>query len=214
VHKRRSNPQGPNGLENGGNACAVICGTGSGFDTVVMSYKKNRWSATLPSGHSREYVLHSSGAGIACANASGILDLRLKAQGPELPDDIVAHPIMLCAPNRMWPLSNGKHMLHCALCRKRTLWSICWKSGGWTTCAFHKHDASCDKQEGNNQPLNRATFHREVLTRRYTTLPPAMVVSTFTLRMASSLRSKLLSLRTTMSVSLPGATEVVGNRRC
>jgi hypothetical protein len=79
VHKRRSSPQGPNGLENGGDAGAVIGGTRSGFDAVVMSYEKDRWSATLPAGQSRETVLHSSGAGIACTNASGILDLRFEA---------------------------------------------------------------------------------------------------------------------------------------
>jgi hypothetical protein len=48
-----------------------------------MSHKKGRWSATLAAGHSRENVLHSSGVGIACANASGILDLRIKAKVAE-----------------------------------------------------------------------------------------------------------------------------------
>src|SRR6266481_3087375 len=113
---------------------------------------------------------------------------------------------MLCTPNRMRPLGNGKHILHCSLCRKRTLWRIYWKSGWWTTHALRKHDASCDKQKRYDQPLNRATFHREVLTRRYTTLSPTIVVSTFALRMASGLRSKMLSLRTTMLASLPGVT--------
>src|SRR5205823_14826353 len=95
VHKRRSGTQCPNGLENGGDAGAIICGTRSGFDAVVMSHKKDRWSAALPAGHSRENVLHSSGVGIACANASGMLNLRLEAQDAELRDQVVAHPIML-----------------------------------------------------------------------------------------------------------------------
>jgi hypothetical protein len=51
-----------------------------------MSHKHDRWSPTLPAGHSRENVLHPSGAGIARPNASGILDLRLEAQTPELRD--------------------------------------------------------------------------------------------------------------------------------
>jgi hypothetical protein len=86
VQKRASGPQRPNGLENGGDACAIISGTRSGFDAVVMSHKDDRWSPTLPAGHSRENVLHSSGAGIARPNASGILDLRLEAQTPKLRD--------------------------------------------------------------------------------------------------------------------------------
>jgi hypothetical protein len=160
VHKRGSHPQGPNGLKNGGDARAVICGTRSGFDAVVMSRKKDRWTATLSAGHSRNNVLHSSGVGRACANASGILDLRLEAQVGELRDQVVAHPIMLRTPNGMRPLRDGKHMLHCALCRKRSLWSSCWKSSGRTTRTLRKQDASCDKEKRNDQPLNRATFHR------------------------------------------------------
>src|SRR5215471_16077708 len=70
VRKRASGAQGPNGLENGSDACAVVSGTRSGFDAVVMSDKKDRWSATLPAGHSRQNVLDSSGVGIAplCRN--------------------------------------------------------------------------------------------------------------------------------------------------
>src|SRR5262249_17056304 len=79
VRKRASGAQGPNGLENGSDACAVVSGTRSGFDAVVMSDKKDRWSATLPAGHSRQNVLDSSGVGIACADTSSILDLRLEA---------------------------------------------------------------------------------------------------------------------------------------
>jgi hypothetical protein len=86
VQKRSSGTERPNGLENGGNTSAVICGTRSRFDTVVMSHKKDCWSATLAAGHSRENVLHSSRVGVACANASGVLDLRLKAQVAELRD--------------------------------------------------------------------------------------------------------------------------------
>jgi hypothetical protein len=115
VRNRASGPQGPNGLENGGNAGAIISGTRSSFDAVVMSHKKDRWSAPLSAGHSRENILHFSRAGIACANASGLLNLRLKAQDAELRDQVVAHPIMLCTPNRMGPLRDGKQMLHCAL---------------------------------------------------------------------------------------------------
>src|SRR5262245_56790296 len=79
VHKRASSLQGPNGLQNGGDAGAIISGTRSGFDAVVMSREEDRWSAALSARHSRENVLHSSGVGVACANAGGILDLRLKA---------------------------------------------------------------------------------------------------------------------------------------
>src|SRR5207247_3302329 len=179
-----------------------------------MSHKKDRWSAALSAGHSRENVLHSSGVGIACANTGGILDLRLEAQDAELRDQVVTHPIMLCTPNRVRPLRNGKHMLHCALCRKRSLWSICSKSYRRTTRALCKHDTDCDKQKRNDQPLNCATFHREILTRRNTALPPTIAVSAFTLRMASGLRSKMLSLRMTMSPSLPGTTKLVRNRCC
>ena len=116
VHKRRSGAQCPNGLENGGDAGAVICGTRSGFDAVVMSHQKNRWAALLAAGHSRENVLHSSGVGIACANARCILDLRAEPQVAELRDQVVAHSIMLRTPNWMWPLGDREHMLHCSLC--------------------------------------------------------------------------------------------------
>jgi hypothetical protein len=116
VRNRASSPQGPNGLENGGDAGAIISGTRSGFHAVVMSHKKDRWSATLSAGHSRENVLHSSGVGIACANASGMLNLRLEAQDAELRDQVVAHPIMLRTPNGMRPMRDRKHMLHCPLC--------------------------------------------------------------------------------------------------
>jgi hypothetical protein len=160
VRNRASSPQGPNGLENGGDAGAIISGTRSGFDAVVMSHKKDRWSAALSAGHSRENVLHSSGVGIACANASGMLNLRLEAQDAELRDQVVAHPIMLRTPNRMRPLRDGNHMLHCALCRKRSRWSILWNGAGWTTHVLRKHDANCDKQKRNCQSLNRAMFHR------------------------------------------------------
>src|SRR5262245_29716797 len=124
VNKRWSSLQSANGLENGGDTGAIVSGTRSGFDTVVMSNKKDRWSATLSAGHSRENVLHSSGVGVACADASGVLDLRLEAQDPELRQKVVAHLVMFCTPNRMRPLCDGKHMLHCALCRKHALWSI------------------------------------------------------------------------------------------
>jgi hypothetical protein len=116
VHKRRSGSQGPNGFKNGGDAGAVICGTRSGFDAVVMSHKKDRWAAILRAGHSRENVLHSSGVGIACANAVCILDLRAEPQVAEVRDQVVAHAIMLRTTNRMWPLRDREHMLHCSLC--------------------------------------------------------------------------------------------------
>jgi hypothetical protein len=160
VRNRASGQQGPNGLENGGDAGAIISGTRSGFDAVVMGHKKDRWSATLSAGHSRENVLHSSGVGIACANTGGVLDLRLEPQVAELCDQVVAHPIMLRTPNRMRPLRDGNHMLHGALCRKRSRWSILWNGAGWTTHVLRKHDANCDKQKRNGQSLNRATFHR------------------------------------------------------
>src|SRR5947199_10785261 len=76
VHKRRSGAQCPNGLENSGPAGAVICGTRSGFDAGVMSHKKDRWPALLAAGHSREHVLRSSCAGIACATAPCMLALH------------------------------------------------------------------------------------------------------------------------------------------
>jgi hypothetical protein len=79
VNKRRSGLQSPNSLENGGDAGTIVSGARSGFDTVVMSHKKDRWSAALSAGHSRENVLYSSGVGIARADASGVLDLRLEA---------------------------------------------------------------------------------------------------------------------------------------
>ena len=159
MQKRASGPQRPNRLENGGNTGAVICGTRSGFDAVVMSYKKERGAAILSAGYSRENVLHSSGVGIACANASGMLNLRLEAQDAELRDQVVAHPIMLCTPNRMRPLRHGNHMLHCALCRKHCRWSIVWNGNGWTTHTLRKRDAYCDRQERNEQPLNlRCSF--------------------------------------------------------
>jgi hypothetical protein len=59
---------------------------GSGFDTVVVGHKKNRWSAALAAGHSRENILNSSGFLIACANGSRMLDLRLETQDAELRD--------------------------------------------------------------------------------------------------------------------------------
>jgi hypothetical protein len=160
VRNRASSPQSANGLENGGDAGAIISGTRSGVDAVVMSHKKDRWSAALSAGHSRENVLHSSRIGMACANASRMLNLRLEAQDAELRDQVVAHPIMLCTPNRMRPLRDGNHMLHCALCRKRSRWSILWNGAGWTTHVLRKHDANCDKQKRNCQSLNRAMFHR------------------------------------------------------
>jgi len=160
VQKRSSGTDRPNGFENGGDAGAVICGTRCGFDAIVMSHKKDRGAAILSAGHSRENVLHSSSAGIACANASGILDLRVEAQVAELRDQVVAHPIMLRTPNRMRPLRDGNHMLHCALCRKHSGWSILSNAPGWTTRVLRKHDANCDKQKRNGQSLNRAMFHR------------------------------------------------------
>ena len=72
-------------------------------------------AAILRARHSRENVLHSSGVGIACANASGILDLRAEPQVAELRDQVVAHAIMLRTTNRMWPLRDREHMLHCSL---------------------------------------------------------------------------------------------------
>src|SRR5438552_16174455 len=75
VHTRRSGAQCPNGLENGGDAGAAICSTRSSFDAVVMSDKKDRCASLLAAGHSRENVLHSSGVGIAFANARWILYL-------------------------------------------------------------------------------------------------------------------------------------------
>ena len=160
VQKRSSGTDRPNGFENGGDAGAVICGTRCGFDAVVMSHKKDRWSAALSAGYSRENVLHSSRIGRACANASGVLDLRLEPQDTELRDQVVAHPIMLRTPNRMRPLRDGNHMLHCALCRKRSRRSILRNGAGWTTHMLRKHDANCDKQKRNCQSLNGAMFHR------------------------------------------------------
>jgi len=98
-----------------------------------------------------------------CANASGILDLRVEPEVAELRDQVVARSIMLRTPNRMRPLRDGKQMLHCALCRKHSEWSILCNGAGWTTRALRKHDANCDKQKRNCQSLNRATFHREVV---------------------------------------------------
>jgi hypothetical protein len=81
-----------------------------------MSYEKERGAAILSAGYSRENVLHSSRIGRACANASGVLDLRAEPQVAELRDQVVAHPIMLRTPNRMWPLRDREHILHCSLC--------------------------------------------------------------------------------------------------
>jgi hypothetical protein len=86
--------------------------------------------------------------------------LRVEAQVAELRDKVVAHSIMLRTPNRMWPLRDGNHMLHCALRRKHSEWSILCNGAGWTTRALRKHDANCDKQKRNCQSLNCATFHR------------------------------------------------------
>src|SRR5260370_15619511 len=160
VQKRSSGTDRPNGFENGGDAGAIISGTRSGFDAVVMSHKKDRWSAALSPGNSRENVLHSSRSRIACANARGILDLRLEPQAAQLRDQVVAYPIMLRTPNRMRPLRDGNHMLHCALCRKRSRWSILWNGAVWTTHMLRKHDATFDKQTRNCQSLNRAIVHR------------------------------------------------------
>src|SRR5262249_36846617 len=135
----------------------------------------------------------SSGVGIACANTSCVLNLRLEAEDPELRDEVLAHPIMLCAANRMRPLRDRAHMLHCALCRKRSLRSICSKSGRWTTRALCKHDADCHQEKRNDQPLNRTTFHRDVVTSRYTSLPSKIWVSTFTLRIASGTKNDHVS---------------------
>jgi hypothetical protein len=52
-----------------------------------VGHKKDRSSATLAAGYSRENVLHYSGSGIACANASRMLDLRIEAQDAELRDE-------------------------------------------------------------------------------------------------------------------------------
>jgi len=98
-----------------------------------------------------------------CANASGILDLRVEPEVAELRDQVVARSIMLRTPNRMRPLRDGKQMLHCALCRKHSEWSILCNGAGWTTRALRKHDANCDKQKRNCQSLNPAAFHREVV---------------------------------------------------
>jgi hypothetical protein len=86
AHKGRSGAQRANGLENGGSGGAIVRRAGSGFDTVVVGHKKNRWSAALAAGHSREDVLDSSSFLIACANASRMLDLRIEAQDAELRD--------------------------------------------------------------------------------------------------------------------------------
>jgi hypothetical protein len=51
-----------------------------------VGHKKNRWSAALAAGHSRENILNSSGFLIACANGSRMLDLRLETQDAELRD--------------------------------------------------------------------------------------------------------------------------------
>jgi putative MATE family efflux protein len=51
--------------------------------------------------------------------------------------------------------------------------------------------------------VEQCGFHRSP----YTTLPPRIVVFTFTLRMSSGFRSKMLSLRMTMSASLPGVMQ-------
>jgi hypothetical protein len=165
VHKGASGLQGANGLENGGYPSTIIRGPRSGFDAVVMSHKKDRW-ATLPAGHSRENVLHSSHVGRACANARGILDLRLEAQVIELRDQVLADLIVLCTSNRMRPLRDGKQMLHRALCRKHSGWSTLSNHAGWTTRSLGKYDATCDKQNRNRHSLNRATFHREVVRSR------------------------------------------------
>src|SRR4029077_7598030 len=45
VCKWSSGTQRANGFENGGDARAIICGTRCGFDAVVMSHKKDCWSA-------------------------------------------------------------------------------------------------------------------------------------------------------------------------
>jgi hypothetical protein len=86
VHKGRSGAQRADGLENGGRGSAIVRRAGSGFDTVVVGHKKNRWSAALAAGHSRENILNSSGFLIACANGSRMLDLRLETQDAELRD--------------------------------------------------------------------------------------------------------------------------------
>jgi hypothetical protein len=86
AHKGRSGAQRANGLENGCRGGAIVRRAGSGFDTVIVGHKKNRWSTALAAGHSREDVLDSSGFRIACANASRMLDLRLEAQDAELRD--------------------------------------------------------------------------------------------------------------------------------
>src|SRR4029077_2186144 len=100
-------------------------------------------------------------------NASGVLDLRVEAQDAELRDQVVAHSIMLRTANRVRPLRDGNHMPHCALCRKRSRWSILWNGAGWTTHVLRKHDANCDKQKRNCQSLNRATLHRDKICYRY-----------------------------------------------
>jgi len=86
VHKGRSGAQRADGLENGGRAGAIIRGARSSFNAIVMGHKKNRWSAALAAGHSRENILNSSGFLIACANGSRMLDLRLETQDAELRD--------------------------------------------------------------------------------------------------------------------------------
>jgi hypothetical protein len=86
VHKGRSGAQRANGLKNGGRGGAIIRRAGSRFDTVVVGHKKNRWSAALGAGHSREDVLDSSRYLIASTNASRMLDLRIETQDAELLD--------------------------------------------------------------------------------------------------------------------------------
>src|SRR4029453_9039106 len=86
---------------------------------------------------------------------------------------------MLRTPNRVRPLRNGKHILHCSLCGKRSRWGTRWNGGGGTAYPHPNPKQKCDKQR-NDHPIDHATFHLkllfvEVLVIPLSTLSPQII---------------------------------------